>query len=78
MDNRLQGLSAFEEDDAPTDVAQSTNAAAVNLSKSASNLPPAPNQSRVSKIKSAIATKDDDFERAHDSKFLAPHSPSPQ
>ena len=42
------------------------------LHKSTNSLPPFANQSRVSKLKNAIAvSKDDDLERAHDSKMGA-------
>ena len=44
----------------------------INLSKSANNLPPASNQSRVSRIKNAAMGRDDDLERAtHDSKMMS-------
>ena len=64
----MTSLTVFDEDESHTPVAP-RNPAAINLSKSASNLPPASNQSRVSRIKTAIAAKDDDLERAQDSKF---------
>lgn len=73
MENQLPVLTAFDDDEVHTQDHQSSMHTAVNLNKSTSNLPPASNQSRVSRIKQSIAMtgKDDDLERAHDSKMSA-------
>ena len=85
VENQLPMPSVFESNvthdldvedmDAMTDLVkdQTHRGAAVtsnNLSKSTSSLPPFANSTRVAKIKTAISTnKDDDLERAQDSKF---------
>jgi len=71
MENQLTELSTLEQDYETGPLKMGTHGSnpAVNLSKSANNLPPFASQGRVSKIKSAISGRDDDLERAQDSKI---------
>ena len=69
MDALRQQPSAFEEElDPGARLAEAQPASGMQaLNKSTNSLPPFANQSRVSKIKNAVAAaKDDDLERAHD------------
>ena len=62
----MDGMADLVKDQSHKGAAVTSN----NLSKSTSSLPPFANSTRVAKIKTAISTnKDDDLERAQDSKF---------
>ena len=83
-ENQLPALSVFDADGNNDETKNSANRVketqsseqnmTTNLSKSTNNLPPFSQSGRVAKIKTAMAAKDDDFERAQDSKIGVFHT----